>query len=222
MGLSASSVIPLLSKWEEYVSANPDGDINGFARWVLAASPEPAAAATAAETTAAAETPTAATPPSSPSSTPPAKAPLDDTTQSLILISRLHRIVHFRAKPIAKELGFTKPMEFSMLLQTAIMNNPNKKQLCQEMLIEGSTGVEIIKRLAAKGFIQVKTDAKDRRAALLSLAEKGKQTLLQGYTKLDALHSQFLTTLTAEEKKQLVSMLTRLNEYHTRQLPPLT
>jgi len=191
MGLSASSVIPLLSKWEEYLNAHPDGDISGFARWILAASPAQTSASAA-----------------------PAQIPL--------LISRLYRILQFRAKPIAKDLGLTSPMEFSMLIQTAIMKSPNKKQVCQEMLIEGSTGVEIAKRLVTKGFIQEKTDAKDRRSALLSLTEKGKQTLLKGYTQLDAVHSEFLTTLSPEEKQQLLNLLSRLNDYHTRQLPPLS
>lgn len=201
MGLSASSIMPLLSKWEEYLNQSPDGDITGFARWVLAEAPS---------------SPAAATPPA-----PEPPAELDNTARSLLLISRLHRIVQFRTKPIVKYLGFTKPQEFSILVQTAIMNNPNKKQLCQEMLIEGSTGVEITRRLAAKGFLKEKPDVNDRRSALLSLTEKGKQTLLQGYTKLSPIHSEFLTTLNEAEKRQLVSMLARLNEYHTRQLPPL-
>jgi len=130
--------------------------------------------------------------------------------------------MQFRSKPIVKYLGFTKPQEFSILVQTAIMNNPNKKQLCQEMLIEGSTGVEITRRLTAKGFLKEKPDVNDRRSALLSLTEKGKQTLLQGYTKLSPIHTGFLATLNEAEKQQLVSMLARLNEYHTRQLPPLS
>ena len=205
MGLSASSIMPLLSKWEEYLNQFPDGDITGFARWVLAEStPSPAS--------------------TSPSSSPAPEIPtnLDNTAQSLLLISRLHRIVQFRSKPIVKYLGFTKPQEFSILVQTAIMNNPNKKQLCQEMLIEGSTGVEITRRLTAKGFLKEKPDVNDRRSALLSLTEKGKQTLLQGYTKLSPIHTGFLATLNEAEKQQLVSMLARLNEYHTRQLPPLS
>jgi DNA-binding MarR family transcriptional regulator len=217
MGLSASSVIPLLSKWEEYLSTNPDGDITGFAHWVLAAAPASDASQSQHPTP-----PSPLSTASATSSTAPDKVHLDDTAQSLLLISRLHRILQFRSKPIAKELGFTKPMEFSMLVQVAIMNKPNKKQLCQEMLIEGSTGVEITKRLAARGFIKEQPDANDRRSALLSLAEKGKQTLLQGYTKLDPIHSNFLTTLTTEEKRQLVAILGRLNEDQTRQLPPLS
>jgi DNA-binding MarR family transcriptional regulator len=223
MGLSASSIMPLLSKWEEYLNQYPDGDLTGFARWILAETAGTLKTAAPAIAIGVGATPNPAGPVSAATPNLPDPIPDADTTaQSLLLISRLHRIVQFRSKPIVKYLGFTKPQEFSMLVQTAIMNNPNKKQLCQEMLIEGSTGVEITKRLAAKGFLREKPDANDRRSALLSLTEKGKQTLLQGYTKLTPIHAEFLATLTGEEKKQLVSMLARLNEYHTRQLPPLS
>ncbi|MBS1664407.1 MAG: winged helix-turn-helix transcriptional regulator [Bacteroidetes bacterium] len=200
MGLSASSIIPLLSKWEEYLSTNPEGDINGFARWVLSNQPEP----------------TQADPTQAETHTP--KTEMDATAHAAILIGRIHRILQFQSKPVAKELGFTKPMEFAMLVQTAIMQNPNKKELCQEMLIEGSTGVEITKRLATQGFIRVNTDSKDRRAARLSLTEKGKETLALGYTKLGPIHAGFLDALEPEEKQKLVDILARLNEYHTRQM----
>jgi DNA-binding MarR family transcriptional regulator len=211
MGLSASSIMPLLSKWEEYLNAHSDGDLTGFAHWVLASVPKPAPG------TASRPTPKTTAPPSTGALPTPE---LDPSAQSALLITRMHRILQFLSKPVAKELGFTKPMEFSMLVHTAIMNHPNKKQLCQEMLIEGSTGVEITKRLALKGFIREQPDSKDRRSALLSLTEKGKQTLLMGYTKLGAIHSGFLDSLQPEEKQQLVDLLTRLNAYHTIRLPP--
>jgi len=225
--------MPLLSKWEEYLNQSPDGDITGFAHWVLteAAATGKSPAPTTGSPTSPTPTTESPTPPTSPATTQPTTTQptppetpsnLDSTAQSLLLISRLHRIVQFRSKPIVKYLGFTKPQEFSILVQTAIMNNPNKKQLCHEMLIEGSTGVEITRRLTAKGFLKERPDVNDRRSALLSLTEKGKQTLLQGYTKLSPIHSEFLSTLNEAEKRQLVSMLARLNEYHTRQLPPLS
>lgn len=202
MGLSASSIIPLLSKWEEYLSSNPEGDLHGFARWILANEPSSTSA--------------------NPVNTTHPNPRIDTTAQAAILIGRIHRILQFQSKPVAKELGFTKPMEFAMLVQTAIMQNPNKKELCQEMLIESSTGVEITKRLATQGFIRVKTDANDRRAARLSLTEKGQQTLAVGYTKLGPIHAGFLDALQPEEKEQLVNILARLNDYHTRHLPPLS
>src|SRR5579872_1645199 len=35
----ATSVIPLLSQWEKYTSEHPEGDVPGFARWVLPQQP---------------------------------------------------------------------------------------------------------------------------------------------------------------------------------------
>ena len=164
MGLSASSVIPLLSKWEEYLSTNPDGDINGFARWVLTATPA--------------------------SAPDPVKV-----IQIPFLITHLYRDLQLRSKPIAKQLGLANSLELDMLVHIATLKDPIKKQVCQEMLIESSTGVEITKRLVAKGFIEEKADSNDRRAARLSLTVKGQQTVLQGYTQLAPIHSDILSTL---------------------------
>jgi len=164
MGLPASSVIPLLSKWEEYLSTNPEGDITGFARWILAAAP--------------------------------ASAP-DPVTiiQAPFLITHLYRDLQQRTKPIAKQLGLANSLELDMLVHIATLKDPNKKQVCQDMLIENSTGVEITKRLVAKEFLEEKADSKDRRAARLSLTVKGQQTVLQAYTQLAPIHSDIVSTL---------------------------
>ena len=82
-----------------------------------------------------------------------------------------------------------------MLVHIAALKNPNKKQVCQEMLIESSTGVEIAKRLVNKGFLREQPDSKDRRAARLSLTIKGKETVLHGYKELAAVHADLLSTL---------------------------
>jgi DNA-binding MarR family transcriptional regulator len=177
MGLSASSVIPLLSKWEEYLSTNPDGDITGFARWVLSA---------------ARESPASATPSSDPATSGPDSAAL---IQAPFLITHLYRELQQRSKPIAKQLGLTNSLELDMLVHIATLKDPNKKQVCQEMLIESSTGVEIAKRLVAKGFLREQPDTKDRRAARLSLTVKGKETVFHGYKELAAVHSDLLSTL---------------------------
>jgi DNA-binding MarR family transcriptional regulator len=183
--MASASVIPLLSSWEEYISIKPDGDIRGFARWILD---------------------TEKTPPPAPPANP------DDNTRIPLLISRLHRILHQLSKPIAKTLGLTNDMEFDLLVHIAIMDHPNKKQLCHELLIENSTGVEITKRLAQRGFITERPDPKDRRSARLSLTEKGKRSLLQGYEKLAAIHSSFLGSLADEQKKELAHLLTLINK----------
>jgi len=212
MGLTASSVIPLLSKWEEYLSTNADGDIDGFAHWVLAAAPQSPAAAAPAPRSSAAATPPLASARSVPATSSPDPAtsnpdhgtsnpdpgtsdPAAAAIRAPFLITHLYRDLQQRSKPIAKKLGLTNSLELDMLVHIATLKDPNKKQVCQEMLIESSTGVEIAKRLVAKGFIEEKADSKDRRAARLSLTVKGQQTVLQGYTQLAPIHSDILNTL---------------------------
>jgi|GEM_PF-1314611 len=171
----------------------------------------------------------AATPPAHPQ--PPNQAPnqppqqLDVTQQSTLLIVRLTRILGFLSKPIMKRSGFTKDMEFAVLVQVKLMDHPNKKELCRELRIENSTGVEITRRLAKKGLLLEEADEKDRRSARLSLTEKGKTVLRQLYEQMSPLYSGFLDALSPEEKKQLVALLSRLNEAHSlhiANLPPIT
>jgi DNA-binding MarR family transcriptional regulator len=187
----ATSVIPLLSEWEKYMRDHPDGDVPGFAHWVLAQQP----------------------PKTTPTQTPNLQIPT--TAQAGMLIARLHRIMSMLSKPKIKSLGFTKDLEFAVLVHVAIMDQPNKKELGRELLIENSTGVEITRRLAKKGLIIEKPDPNDRRSARLSLTEKGKKILMDGADWFRVLHTSFFNALEPEEKEQLLGLLNRLNQYHT-------
>jgi len=201
----ARSVIPLLSAWEKYTTEQPDGDVTGFAKWVLANDPASAQSENHLQT----QNQPAAKP------APETTTPLDDTAQGALLIARNHRILRLFSKPIIKDLGLTKDMEFSAVVQVAIMDHPNKKELCRELLIENSTGVEITRRLALKGFIAERPDPDDRRSALLSITDKGRKILEQGYHRLSPVHTSFLDALDKEEKSLLVSLLARINKFHS-------
>ena len=248
---TSPSVIPLLSSWEAYIRTFPQGNIKGFAHWLLAneeVAPEPEEmiptlavyrrnSYTAGITEFLISPTRRPNPPAAdplppdhrPNSTPDPNAhppvDCDETAQSTLLITHLYRILGFHSKPVIKKLGFTKDMEFAVLVQVTLMGRPNKKELCRQLLIENSTGVEITKRLAKKGLLLEEADEKDRRSARLSLTEKGKTLLQKGYQQLGAIHRGFLNTLSPEEQKQLVALLTRLDNEHTRHianLPPIS
>ncbi|HVU95128.1 MAG TPA: MarR family winged helix-turn-helix transcriptional regulator [Puia sp.] len=201
----ARSVIPLLSAWEKYTTEHPDGDVTGFAKWVLANDPASAHSENHSQSQ--------NQPPIQPA--PKTTTPLDDTARGALLIARNHRILRLFSKPIIKDLGFTKDMEFSAVVHVAIMDHPNKKELCRELLIENSTGVEITRRLAGKGFIAERPDPDDRRSALLSITDKGRKILEQGYHRLSPVHTSFLDALDKKEKALLVSLLDRINKFHS-------
>ncbi|HXB06069.1 MAG TPA: MarR family winged helix-turn-helix transcriptional regulator [Puia sp.] len=196
MSGNASSVIPLLSEWENYIQDHPAGDLPGFAHWILSRQQT-------------------AKPPVRNS---PTSGQLPTTARTALLITRIYRILGVLSKPKIKSLGFTKDMEFGVLIHVAIMDHPNKKELCSELLIENSTGVEITKRLAKKGLITESPDPNDRRSARLGITEKGKKILIDGAEWFTNLHTSFFNVLDKEENEQLVNLLYRLNQYHTSQL----
>ena len=182
-----------------YIRTFPKGDIKGFARWVLVNSDVPDFRPIHVASN------------------------LDASARSALLIGRLHRMLALLSKPAVKKMGFTKDMEFAVLVQVAIMDHPNKKEVCSELLIENSTGVEITKRLAKKGFLLEEPDEKDRRSARLSLTEKGKKTLMQGYQQLAPIHKGFLKALDDQQQQQLVMLLSLVNEQqsHIANLLPI-
>jgi len=191
----ATSVIPLLSEWEKYIRDHPGGDIPGFAHWILANQPNQ-------------------NPP------PPSNADkqLPPTSQASLFITRLFRIFSLLSKSRIKSFGLTNDLEFATLIHVAIMDQPNKKELCRELLIENSTGVEITRRLSKKGLLAEKPDPNDRRSARLSVTEKGKKMLMHGAELFRDLHTTFYDILSTEEQLQLANLLGRLNQYHTKRI----
>jgi DNA-binding MarR family transcriptional regulator len=143
---------------------------------------------------------------------------LNDTAQGALLIARNHRFLRLFSKPVIKDLGFTKDVEFSAVVHVAIMDHPNKKELCRELLIENSTGVEITRRLAQRGFIAETPNPEDRRSALLSVTDKGRKILEQGYRRLSPVHLSFLDALDNKEKGTLINLLARINKFHSDRL----
>ena len=221
------SIIPLISSWEQYIQTHPTGDLRDFGRWLQLPSttphpvstPEPASSQPAL--TAEKVTPLA-----------PAlmdlilqarrslgtNLNLDASAVGTLLIARLSNINQFLSKPVTRNMGFTKDVEFGVLVEVYLMDRPNKKELCHQLLIENSTGVEITRRLAKKGLLRETIDPNDRRSARLSVTEKGQRLLKEGYAKLSTIHTGFLTPLPVDQQQILVSLLTRLNEYHSARL----
>jgi DNA-binding MarR family transcriptional regulator len=192
------SIIPLISSWEQFVLTHPAGDIREFGRWLL--QDQPASSNTDPLPSARHSLATAAN--------------LNASAASTLLINRLNAINHHLSKPIIRKLGL-KDVEFGVLVQVHLLDQPNKKELCSRLLIEKSTGVEITRRLAKKGYLRETPDPKDRRSARLSLTEKGVRLLKEGSSGFKSIHMNFLVPLTADQQQQLVAMLTRLHEYHS-------
>ena len=206
-------MIPLISSWEEYTATHPSGDLQDFGRW-LQRQPHAQPLPTTDPSTTQDPLPDAR-------QTLATNINIDASAASTLLINRLNSINYFFSKPVIRKLGL-KDAEFSVLFQVHLLERPNKKELCRRLLIENSTGVEITRRLANKGYLRETVDPNDRRSARLSLTEKGLRLLKEGSAGFKSIHKDFLVPLSTDQQQQLVAMLTRLHEYHSARVTAAT
>jgi DNA-binding MarR family transcriptional regulator len=193
------SIIPLISSWEQFLTIDPSGDLREFGRWLQSPAPSPDPLPDARHSLA-------------------TIANIDASAASTLLINRLNTINYFHSKPTIRRLGLNDT-EFGVLVQVHLMDKPNKRELCRRLLIENSTGVEITRRLAKKGYLRETVDTNDRRSSRLSLTEKGLRLLKEGSSGFKAIHQEFLVPLSPDQQQQLVALLTCLHEYHSARLP---
>jgi DNA-binding MarR family transcriptional regulator len=197
-----TSVIPLISLWEEFSSTKKNATEREFAEWLL-------------------KNESIGNESGLPDFVPSQKngeeqthmTGLDDMAQVMVLIPRIHRYMQIRVKPIIKKLGFAKEQEYGMLTHIYLLKSPNKKELARQMLLETTTAVEISNRLLNKGFIKEIDDVNDKRSTRIGLTSEGEKILFDSYIYLRHLPASFLECLTADEVKQLLSLLKKVEEH---------
>lgn len=104
--------------------------------------------------------------------------------------------------------------DFTYLYILMTAESMTKIQLIEQNIHEKPTGLEVIKRLIKYGLIAERNDETDKRSKRVFLTEKGKATF---YMTLDQMNkvSRLLTgRLTNVEKKQLVVLLKKLEDFH--------
>jgi DNA-binding MarR family transcriptional regulator len=201
----AASIVPVITLWEEFSATHKDAGVQQFARWII----QKDAAAGVEESL--------LKPGVKPGLTKAEDINLEDLNENsriLMYISKLHRYMQVRSKPVIKKLGFSKEHEYSMLTYVFLLKNPNKKELAKKMLLENSTAVEITNRLVRKGLIEETTDTEDKRSTRLTITPKGEQKLVESYPFMEKAYMGFLGSLAGGEQAQLAYLLEKLEQYH--------
>jgi MarR family transcriptional regulator, lower aerobic nicotinate degradation pathway regulator len=143
----------------------------------------------------------------------------DGSTERMLayLLQRVGRLGRFFGKKPLQKHGLSNIDEF--ILITTIYNNPEipKKALYEECVIELSTGTQIIKRLVAQGFVKEIANANDKRVTLLTLTARGVTLRNKCFDEmLEEVLFKF-APLNKKEKKNLLLLLIKLNDYLTGQ-----
>lgn len=104
--------------------------------------------------------------------------------------------------------------EFTYLYRLKDEPNLTKMQLIERNGHEKQTGTQIIKRLLESGMVAEKNDEKDKRSKRLNLTAKGEEAFHLSVEKVN-ITSRFLSgQLHDTEKKTLLGLLKKLNEFH--------
>jgi DNA-binding MarR family transcriptional regulator len=108
------------------------------------------------------------------------------------------------------------PDEYSFLYHLSLVESFRKMELIDIHLLEAPSGIEVIKRLLKKGFIEEYDDREDKRAKRIKITEKGRQETDKLTPQMEEVYSKMAAEMTLKEKLHMVTYLQRLNEYHLK------
>ncbi|MBC8044357.1 MAG: winged helix-turn-helix transcriptional regulator [Rhizobacter sp.] len=196
--------MPVIQKWEKYLSAGGEASLEGFARWLLEGSKEKKMSLDdgALQTYFDRQT------------NDLGYSPLN--SEASFLLWRLNKFLKQFTKTLFQDAGLNNQDEFAILSHVDYKSECTKKLAIEENLIDLTTGVEIIKRLVSRGFLKEKINKHDKRERLISLTPKGKKTLQDIYKGFSGVQD-VLVDLNAEERERLVHTLKNLDTVHTKQ-----
>ncbi|AMO20001.1 MarR family winged helix-turn-helix transcriptional regulator [Flavobacterium columnare] len=104
--------------------------------------------------------------------------------------------------------------EFTYLYRIIDEESLTKMQLIERNAHEKQTGIEIIKRLVKNLLLEEFPDKKDKRITRLRVTQKGKSFFNESVEDVTQIARILSAKLDEEEKKNLLSLLKKLNEFH--------
>jgi DNA-binding MarR family transcriptional regulator len=131
------------------------------------------------------------------------------------VLSRVSRLGHHL--DAARRAAFTdhgiEPWEFDVLAALRRAGAPyelSPGRLLRETLVTSGTMTNRVDRLVARSFVERLPDPRDRRGVLVRLTAEGRATVDGALAALLEHERPLLATLTADERRELASLLRRL------------
>lgn len=108
------------------------------------------------------------------------------------------------------------PDEYSFLYHLSLVDSFRKMELIHIHLLEAPSGIEVIKRLLKKGFIEEFDDKEDKRAKRVRITNKGRQETDKLTPQMKDVYSKMAADMSLKEKLHVISFLKKLNDYQTK------
>jgi DNA-binding MarR family transcriptional regulator len=101
-------------------------------------------------------------------------------------------------------------VQFGALSVLSRLPGSSQQDLCDELDLDRSTIADVVQRLEQRGLIERRRDESDRRRNRLALTERGVEAYAGLRPKVDTVEAVLTGALTASERRQLRSLLTKV------------
>ena len=118
------------------------------------------------------------------------------------------------AKDALIESDLSSPEGFSFLYHLSLVDSYRKMELIKMHQLEPPSGIEVLKRLLKRNFIEEFDDPDDGRAKRICITESGKQKIQEVLPKMKKVFSSMTANMSLNEKLHVLSFLKQMNDYH--------
>lgn len=130
------------------------------------------------------------------------------------LLVHMNRYARAYSRAAIYDSEFSTQDDFSYLINLQAFGEMTKMQLIKKNVHDKPTGMQIINRLAAKGWIKQTDSKEDKRSKVIFISEGGKKALQRQMPTIKLATRIVSADLTETEKIQLIAILTKLEKFH--------
>lgn len=130
------------------------------------------------------------------------------------LIVHMNRYAKSYSKSAIYNSAFATQDDFIYLINLQAFGPMTKMELIKKNIHDKPAGMQIINRLIQLEWIDQKDSASDKRSKIISISTLGEAALLAQMGKIRQATQIVTGDLTNAEKKELIRLLTKLNNFH--------
>lgn len=138
------------------------------------------------------------------------------SAESMIATSLVHlnRYAKNYSKAAIQDSEFSTQDEFVYLIQLKSLGAMTKMELIKRNVQEKTVGMQIINRLIHHGWVVQRDSETDKRSKIISITKKGLTELNAHMDKIRLATNIVCGNLSSFEKKELLSLLSKLDHFH--------
>jgi DNA-binding MarR family transcriptional regulator len=138
----------------------------------------------------------------------------ESSSDTAILITLMFRYAKNYIKKALQDSPIQTVDEFSFLITLLTYESLTKTELINKLVLEKTSGVEVIKRLLNQNMICEFADNHDKRSVRVAITDKGKEELWKILPDMAKVSKIVVGNLTASEVNSLAYLLKKLDFFH--------